>query len=115
MELFEILFNARSSCCKLWLALCKGEVASSVISFYWNHHAVAWHGGAFEEYFDVYPNHLLYQEMVRDAHEKGSIGLISTLPAILAALRRLKTSLAPSGFRVECLTKHLYRKKLHER
>jgi hypothetical protein len=70
-ELFEILFNAHSSCCKLWLALCKGEVASSVISFYWNHHAVAWHGGAFEEYFDVYPNHLLYQEMVRDAHEKG--------------------------------------------
>jgi hypothetical protein len=69
--LFEILFNARSSHCKLWLALCKGEIASSVVSFYWNRHAVAWHGGAFEEYFDVYPNHLLYQEMVRDAHEKG--------------------------------------------
>jgi FemAB family. len=70
-ELFEILFNARSPHCRLWLALCGGKVASSVISFYWNHHAVAWHGGAFEEYFDVYPNHLLYQEMVRDAHEKG--------------------------------------------
>ena len=27
--------------------------------------------GAFEEYFDVYPNHLLFKEMVRDAHEKG--------------------------------------------
>ena len=70
-ELFEILFNARSPHCKLWLARYKDNVASSVISFYWNHHAVAWHGGAFEEYFDVYPNHLLYQEMVRDSHERG--------------------------------------------
>jgi hypothetical protein len=70
-ELFELLFNAHSPHCKLWLALYKDEIASSVISFYWNHHAVAWHGGAFEEYFDVYPNHLLYQEMVRDAHGKG--------------------------------------------
>jgi len=70
-ELFEILFSAQSPHCKLWLALCKDSVATSVISFYWNNHAVAWHGGAFEEYFDVYPNHLLYQEMVRDAHERG--------------------------------------------
>jgi Acetyltransferase (GNAT) domain len=70
-ELFEILFNARSPHCKLWLALYKDTITSSVINFYWNHHAVAWHAGAFEEYFDVYPNHLLFHEMVRDAHEKG--------------------------------------------
>jgi lipid II:glycine glycyltransferase (peptidoglycan interpeptide bridge formation enzyme) len=70
-ELFELLFNTRSPHCKLWCALYKDKIVSSVISFYWNHHAVAWHGGAFEEYFDVYPNHFLYQEMVRDAHEKG--------------------------------------------
>ena len=70
-ELFETLFKARSPNCKLWLALYKNKVASSVINFYWNRHAVAWHAGAFEEYFDVYPNHLLFKEMVRDAHEKG--------------------------------------------
>ena len=70
-ELFEILYKARSPHCKLWLALYKDTIISSVINFYWNRHAVAWHAGAFEEYFDLRPNHLLYMEIVRDAHEKG--------------------------------------------
>ena len=54
-ELFETLFNARSPNCKLWLALYKNKVASSVINFYWNRHAVAWHAGSVRGVFRRIP------------------------------------------------------------
>jgi lipid II:glycine glycyltransferase (peptidoglycan interpeptide bridge formation enzyme) len=46
-------------------------VAASVICFYWNNHAVAWHGAAFEEFFDLRPNNLLYDHMIRSAFHQG--------------------------------------------
>jgi hypothetical protein len=70
-ELFRLIAEKPTAHRTLWLAKHNGIIASSVVCFYWNKHAVAWHGSAFEEYFDVRPNNLLYQHMIQDAHKRG--------------------------------------------
>jgi hypothetical protein len=68
-DLFKLIFDKGPPHCKLWCARCKGKLAASVLCFYWNQHAVAWHGSANEEFFDVRPNNFLYQHMILHARE----------------------------------------------
>ena len=70
-DLFKIIFNSASSYRKLWCAYYKGKIAAGVLCFYWKRHAVAWHGAALEEFFNVRPNNLLYQHMILHARENG--------------------------------------------
>jgi lipid II:glycine glycyltransferase (peptidoglycan interpeptide bridge formation enzyme) len=41
------------------------------VCFYWNSHAVAWHGAASPEDFRIRSNHLMYYEIMKDAAGKG--------------------------------------------
>jgi hypothetical protein len=70
-DLFKIIYEKKTPHCKLWCARFKGAVAASALCFYWNKHAVAWHGAALEEFFGVRPNNLLYQHMIDHARESG--------------------------------------------
>lgn len=69
-DLFENIFLKKSPYIKLWVALCKGSFAASVICFYWNRHAVAWHGAAFDKFLEFRPNNLLYDTMIMDAFKR---------------------------------------------
>jgi hypothetical protein len=70
-DLFNIIFEKKPFYRKLWCACYKGAIAASVLCFYWNKHAVAWHGAALDEFFGVRPNNLLYQHMIDHAREMG--------------------------------------------
>jgi hypothetical protein len=70
-DIFRLMYELPPEQRILWLAQCNGDVAASVLCFYWNNHAVAWHGAAHEEYFAIRPNNLLYQSMIQDAHIRG--------------------------------------------
>jgi hypothetical protein len=70
-DIFKIIIEKKSPHCKLWCARYKGLIVASVLCFYWNSHAVAWHGSALEEFFSVRPNNLLYQHMIDHARKSG--------------------------------------------
>jgi hypothetical protein len=70
-EFFSALAKANSPHIKLWIAELHGKLLSSMVTFYWNRHAVAWHGGAYAESFHLRPNDLLLETFVHDAREKG--------------------------------------------
>lgn len=56
---------------KLWLAEVDGELAAGILVFYWNRHAVYWHGAGYEELFEYRPNDLLHTEVIRDCIDSG--------------------------------------------
>ncbi|MDN5849505.1 MAG: GNAT family N-acetyltransferase [Nitrococcus sp.] len=56
---------------KLWLAEIDQKVIAGAWVFYWNNHADWWHGAAYEEYFNYYPNNVLQVEIIRDALTQG--------------------------------------------
>ncbi len=70
-KLFEMLHGQQGPNVALWVAHKGDEVLSSVVCFYWNAHAVAWHAGASAQRFGVRANHLMYCEIMRDACERG--------------------------------------------
>lgn len=70
-EFFSALAQADSPHIRLWIAERHGKLLSSMVTFYWNRHAVAWHGGAHAESFHFRPNDLLLESFVRDAREQG--------------------------------------------
>ncbi len=55
----------------LWLAQYDSKIVAGIICFYWNQHAVAWHGAGLENYFTLRPNNLLYNTAIHDACQKG--------------------------------------------
>jgi hypothetical protein len=65
------LFEAAPEVRKLWLARVNGVVAAGILCFYWNRHAVAWHGAGGAEFFMYRPNNLLYEHAIRHAAEEG--------------------------------------------
>lgn len=56
---------------KLWLAIYDSKPIAGILCFYWNKHAVAWHGAADERFFNFRPNNLLYNTAIDDACQKG--------------------------------------------
>jgi hypothetical protein len=69
--IFKNIMDKDPGHCKLWCAIYKNKIAASVLCFYWNRHAVAWHGSALDECFGVRPNNLLYQHMIVNAKENN--------------------------------------------
>jgi hypothetical protein len=70
-RLFDAMRRLDSPHIKLWIAERGSAFLAGVVAFYWNHHAVAWHGAAFDEYMHLRPNNLLYAEMIGDAAANG--------------------------------------------
>ncbi|MCP4361153.1 MAG: GNAT family N-acetyltransferase [Chloroflexi bacterium] len=56
---------------KLWLAIVEERVIAGAWVFYWNQHVDWWHGAAYADYFDHYPNNVLQTKVIKDALEKG--------------------------------------------
>ncbi|MBD3390597.1 MAG: GNAT family N-acetyltransferase [Chitinivibrionales bacterium] len=70
-RLFEALRENQSDHIVLWAAQRDGRQLASVICFYWNTHAVAWHAAASREDFGIRANHYMYYEIMRDAAARG--------------------------------------------
>ncbi len=56
---------------KLWLVSLDGKCIAGIICFYWNSHAVAWHGAGRSSHFSLRPNNLLYDHAIAHAAETG--------------------------------------------
>lgn len=56
---------------KLFVAILDNRIVSGIICFYWQHHAVAWHGAGLDEYFSSRPNNLLYDYAIQHAASAG--------------------------------------------
>lgn len=69
-ELFKILYKTDESYRKLWISTLDDKIISGILCFYWNKHAVAWHGAGLSEFFNLRPNNLLYQHAINDACER---------------------------------------------
>ncbi len=92
-DLFKIIFDRYHPHRRLWCALYKGELAASVLCFYWKSHAVAWHGAANEAFFSVRPNNLLYQCMIKHARENGFQWFDCNTPGGLSGVIEFKDNL----------------------
>ena len=56
---------------RLWLAVVDGRVVSGAWVFYWNRHAVYWHGASLAEFHSYRPNVVLHEAILRAACEGG--------------------------------------------
>jgi hypothetical protein len=56
---------------KLWLARVNGRPVAGILCFYWNRHAVVWHGSALATHFSFHPNNLLYDRAIAHAADAG--------------------------------------------
>lgn len=56
---------------RLWLVELHREVLGGAWVFYWNSHAVYWHGAAYEESFPNKPANVLQAEIIKDACQQG--------------------------------------------
>ncbi|MDG5816332.1 GNAT family N-acetyltransferase [Chitinispirillales bacterium ANBcel5] len=70
-SLFEKIIDLESSTATLWLAMFEEKAISGMLCFYWNSHAVYWHGASDSSYFSLRPNNLLYWRVICDAAERG--------------------------------------------
>lgn len=71
-SLFETIFEYSQEYgdhIKLWATIVNGEIASGKILFYWNNHAIYWHGASNSEFFDYNPNDFLEIELVKEMAE----------------------------------------------
>lgn len=56
---------------KLWLAEVDAQVVAGAWVFYWNSHAVHWHGASYADFFDYSPNNVLQVAIIADALSRG--------------------------------------------
>lgn len=56
---------------KLWLAIVEDQIAAGAWVFYWNSHAVYWHGATNSDYFEYYPVNVLLDHVIREASLAG--------------------------------------------
>jgi hypothetical protein len=70
-HLLHKIFSIDSQYRTLWIAYHNSKPVAGILCFYWNKHAVAWHGAGLEEYFKLRPNNLLYSVAIKDACTKG--------------------------------------------
>jgi len=71
LSLFRRIYENRTGNEILWLAVKDGEPVAGSLFFYWNRHAVYWHGAADADHFSLKPNHLLHWEILLDAARRG--------------------------------------------
>ena len=71
LSLFRRIREIRTGNEILWLAFKDGVPIAGALFFYWNGHAVSWHGAASSRYFNIRPNNLLYWEIILDAINRG--------------------------------------------
>lgn len=57
--------------CSIWLVGRDGQDLAGGVMFYWNTHAVYWHGAMDEKFISESPANTLVGEMIRDACERG--------------------------------------------
>jgi CelD/BcsL family acetyltransferase involved in cellulose biosynthesis len=57
--------------CTIWLVSRDGQDLAGGVMFYWNLHAVYWHGAMDEKFISESPSNTLVGEMIRDATERG--------------------------------------------
>jgi hypothetical protein len=69
--LFERIRKCGSGNATLWLAFKDNAPIAGAVFFYWNGHAVSWHGSAASNCFVHRPNNLLYWEIMLDAVKRG--------------------------------------------
>ncbi|MDR0330109.1 MAG: GNAT family N-acetyltransferase [Chitinispirillales bacterium] len=70
-SLFGRIYENRTGNETLWLAVKDGRPVSGALFFYWNRHAVYWHGASDARYFNLRPNNLLFWEAIADAARRG--------------------------------------------
>lgn len=70
-DLFEKIRLIDDKYKKLWLAVKGEDIISGALVFYFNKHAVWWHGATLKEYFKFYPNDLLQFRIIKDACSKN--------------------------------------------
>lgn len=73
-ELFERvaeLGRTHPELVRLWLAEVDGNTAAGALVFYWNKHAVYWHGASITALQGLRPVPLLMWHVIGDAHERG--------------------------------------------
>lgn len=58
---------------RLWLAESQGKVLAGAWVFYWNRHAVYWHGATDEAYSSLRPSNVLHARIIQDACERGCL------------------------------------------
>lgn len=66
-KFFDSIYNLDSSYRKLFLAYVEDEPVAGMLCFYWNNHAVMWHGAGLSEFFAYRPNNLLYDQAIHNA------------------------------------------------
>jgi lipid II:glycine glycyltransferase (peptidoglycan interpeptide bridge formation enzyme) len=71
LDFFRRLYDNHTGHETLWLAFKDERALSGALCFYWNRHAVYWHGAADSRYFNCRPNNLLFREIVLDAARQG--------------------------------------------
>jgi len=111
-DLFRIIFEKKSSHCKLWCARYRGSLIASVLCFYWNRHAVAWHGAALEEFLSVRPNNLLYQHMIDHARHEGYRWFDCNTPGGLKGVVEFKDNLGTQRLKSRLLDKASKKRKI---
>jgi hypothetical protein len=111
-DLFKIIYEKKSLHCKLWCARYKNSLAASVLCFYWNKHAVAWHGSAIEEFFGVRPNNLLYQHMIDHARKAGYRWFDCNTPGGLKGVVEFKDNLGTQRLRSRMIEKASTERKI---
>jgi hypothetical protein len=114
-DLFNIIYQKKSPLCKLWCARYKGVVAASVLCFYWNKHAVAWHGSALEEHFAVRPNNLLYQHMIDHARQAGFRWFDCNTPGGLKGVVEFKDNLGTQRLKSRVVDKASKKRKMFQK
>lgn len=68
---FKLIEKLDPSHRRLFVAKAKGTVIAGILCFYWNSHAVVWHGAGSEEHFRLHPNNLLYDRALFHAVDNG--------------------------------------------
>ncbi|NUM44916.1 MAG: GNAT family N-acetyltransferase [Anaerolineales bacterium] len=56
---------------RLWVAEAEGRILGGAWVFYWQRHAVWWHGAVLEDFFAYNPSNVLQDAIIRDACARG--------------------------------------------
>jgi len=90
---------------KLWLARVGGKAVAGIICFYWNDHAVAWHGAGLDDYFIYRPNNMLYNSAIRHACENGFRWFDCNPSSGISGVIKFKESLGASRLRCRVINR----------
>lgn len=68
---FDLIYNLDFNNRKLFIAYVENKPVAGMLCFYWNNHAVMWHGAGLSDYFIYRPNNLLYDHAIHHACNNG--------------------------------------------